>query len=83
MIPPSPTLPVPHSGTPPPYSDSGQLPATVAAGRPERFTFDRVFSPDVRQAEVYDVVGAPILESVLAGFNGCILAYGQVRRACG
>lgn len=50
----------------------------TSTGRPERFTFDRVFTPDAHQAEVYEAIGAPVLQSVLAGFNGCILAYGQV-----
>ena len=53
----------------------------TATGRPERFTFDKVFPPDVQQAEIYDAIGSHVLQSVLAGFNGCILAYGQVRSA--
>ena len=50
-----------------------------AHARAEQFTFDRVFAPDSRQQDVYEAVGAPVLHAVLRGFNGCILAYGQVR----
>jgi len=41
------------------------------------FSFDRVFSPNAKQTEVYQVVGKPIIESLMEGFNGCVLAYGQ------
>jgi hypothetical protein len=51
--------------------------AAASIVRPERFTFDRVFAPDVQQQEVYEAIGVPVLQSVLMGFNGCILAYGQ------
>ncbi|CAG9323451.1 unnamed protein product [Blepharisma stoltei] len=49
-------------------SDAGCLPV---------FNFDRVFSPDSSQAEVYEMAARPVVESVLEGFNGTILAYGQ------
>ena len=39
--------------------------------------FDGCYSPEVDQQTVYDDVGAPILESVLQGYNGTVLAYGQ------
>ena len=38
---------------------------------------DRVLGPKCTQKEVYDAVGAPILDSVLRGCHGCVLAYGQ------
>jgi hypothetical protein len=46
---------------------------------PHPFTFDRVFPPSASQEHVFEAIGAPVLQSILAGFNGCVLAYGQVR----
>ena len=41
------------------------------------FTFDLIFPPDSCQKEVYEEIGKPIIVSVLEGFNGTILTYGQ------
>jgi len=41
------------------------------------FNFDYVFDCKTNQSKVYEVVGRPLVESVLQGFNGTILAYGQ------
>jgi len=45
----------------------------------ENFTvsLDHVFDKGINQAAVYEKVGKPTLESVLSGYNGTILAYGQ------
>ena len=48
-----------------------------AAVPSKSFTMDRVLGPKCTQKEVYDAVGAPILDSVLRGCHGCVLAYGQ------
>ena len=40
------------------------------------FAFERAFAPAETQEDVFEEV-APILTSVLDGFNGAILAYGQ------
>lgn len=37
-------------------------------------------APDSNQAAMYDDLGAPVVTSVLAGFNACIFAYGQTGR---
>ena len=42
-----------------------------------KYNFDRVFDPNSTQREVYDEAIIPIIESVLEGFNGTVLAYGQ------
>jgi kinesin family protein 5 len=44
---------------------------------PQRYTFDRVFSPEASQDEVYEHAASPIVEAIMQGFNGTILAYGQ------
>ncbi|KAK8712471.1 hypothetical protein V6N13_147711 [Hibiscus sabdariffa] len=40
------------------------------------FTFNKIFSPSVTQAEVFSDT-QPLIRSVLDGFNVCIFAYGQ------
>ncbi|CAG9325378.1 unnamed protein product [Blepharisma stoltei] len=51
---------------------------TIAAGPGfETFTLDHVFDPDSKQSEVYEIVGKPVIEDVLNGYNGTIFAYGQ------
>ncbi|KAJ3300041.1 Kinesin-like protein kif3a [Borealophlyctis nickersoniae] len=44
---------------------------------PKTFTFDSVFDITSTQQEVYNKTARPIIESVLAGYNGTIFAYGQ------
>ena len=41
------------------------------------FAFDGIFGADASQAEVFEDVGRPLVDSALAGFNGTIFAYGQ------
>ncbi|MCO5556263.1 hypothetical protein L7F22_009809 [Adiantum nelumboides] len=45
-------------------------------GTKKTFKFDRVFSPTNNQSEVF-LDTAPVVVSVLDGYNVCILAYGQ------
>ncbi|NXN96279.1 KIF3C protein, partial [Rhinopomastus cyanomelas] len=44
---------------------------------PKTFTFDAVYDGGSKQVEVYDETVRPLVESVLRGFNGTVLAYGQ------
>ncbi|RZF37953.1 hypothetical protein LSTR_LSTR005453 [Laodelphax striatellus] len=44
---------------------------------PRTFVFDTVFDIDSKQLDVYNVTARPIVEKVLAGYNGTIFAYGQ------
>jgi len=41
------------------------------------FTFDSVHQEGSSQAEVFQEVGIPIIENVIAGYNSTIFAYGQ------
>ena len=41
------------------------------------FTFDAVFSESSSQEQIYKVCAAPIVQSVLEGYNGTIFVYGQ------
>lgn len=52
------------------------------------FTFDAVFGPASRQAEVYALTTAPLVDQVLLGHNACCFCYGatgagKVRAAAG
>jgi hypothetical protein len=44
---------------------------------PRQFVFDRVIPPDGQQEAVYEAAAARIVRSVLAGFTGCVMCYGQ------
>ena len=48
-----------------------------SSGDVRRFTFDSVFSASSSQRRIYDVSAAPVVQSVLEGFNGTIFVYGQ------
>lgn len=41
------------------------------------FAFDAIFSEQSSQRHIYDVCAAPVVQSVLEGYNGTIFAYGQ------
>ncbi|KAK0592250.1 hypothetical protein LWI29_015750 [Acer saccharum] len=43
----------------------------------ESYQFDEVFTETASQRRVYEVVAKPVVESVLNGYNGTIMAYGQ------
>ncbi|CAL5363448.1 unnamed protein product [Camellia sinensis] len=43
----------------------------------ESYRFDEVFSESASQRRVYEVVAKPVVESVLNGYNGTVMAYGQ------
>ena len=42
-----------------------------------QFGFDKVFSSNTQQKQIYQEVGEPVVANVLRGFNGSIIAYGQ------
>ena len=41
------------------------------------FSYDKVFSPNSNQTEIYTNVGKRIVDDIMAGYNGTIFAYGQ------
>ena len=41
------------------------------------FSFDRVFSPEANQAEVFEEVGENLVSDLIDGFNCTLFAYGQ------
>eukprot|EP00897_Mesotaenium_endlicherianum_P005780 jgi/Mesen1/522/ME000104S10614 len=56
--------------------DGGDLFVRTSAGIRKSFKFDRAFAPNVDQGEVFEDT-APVVTSVLDGYNVCIFAYGQ------
>uniref|UniRef100_A0A914UIK8 Kinesin-like protein n=1 Tax=Plectus sambesii TaxID=2011161 RepID=A0A914UIK8_9BILA len=44
---------------------------------PKSFTFDAIYDWNSRQQDLYDETFRELVDSVLAGFNGTIFAYGQ------
>lgn len=41
------------------------------------FMFDKIFDTKTHQEEIYEDVGKPVLNNILDGFNGTVMAYGQ------
>mmetsp|Transcript_7240 Transcript_7240/g.13732 ORF Transcript_7240/g.13732 Transcript_7240/m.13732 type:complete len:826 (-) Transcript_7240:210-2687(-) len=59
------------------YPSVGEMVVHNAArGNSTSFEFEKIFEPDVNQAQVYAEV-ADLIVSVLDGYNVCIFAYGQ------
>ncbi|KAJ7563194.1 hypothetical protein O6H91_03G100000 [Diphasiastrum complanatum] len=44
---------------------------------PKVFTFDRTYGGSCSQEQLYNEVARPIVHSVMLGYNGTVLAYGQ------
>lgn len=57
--------------------DPSDMMSGNASSVSKSFNFDAVFGENSTQRQVYDMCAAPIVESVLNGFNGTIFAYGQ------
>ncbi|KAL2343485.1 hypothetical protein Fmac_004770 [Flemingia macrophylla] len=43
----------------------------------QNFTFDSVAHTNATQLDIFELVGAPLVENCLAGFNSSVFAYGQ------
>ncbi|CAN6725543.1 unnamed protein product [Malus baccata var. baccata] len=43
----------------------------------QTFTFDSVCNTDASQLDIFQLVGAPLVENCMAGFNSSVFAYGQ------
>ncbi|KZV33656.1 phragmoplast orienting kinesin-1 [Dorcoceras hygrometricum] len=52
--------------------------SVVWLGHPEtRFTFDHVACESTSQEKLFRVVGLPMVDNCMSGYNSCIFAYGQ------
>ena len=52
-------------------------PKGEATDPPKQFTFDSAYDQESKQKDLYEETFAPLVNSVLEGFNGTIFAYGQ------
>ena len=52
-------------------------PSVTGSNKGKQFSFDAVFSDNSSQRKIYDTCAAPVVLSVLEGYNGTIFAYGQ------
>eukprot|EP00659_Diplonema_papillatum_P014296 gene14296-21926_t len=55
----------------------GSVTVHHVCGDPDRWTFDAVINNTFKQKDIFDQFITPMIESVLAGFNSTIFAYGQ------
>lgn len=58
------------------YPSQDEVKFVDASGRPKLFEFDEVYPPTAPQVRVFEDT-APLIDSVVDGFNVCIFAYGQ------
>lgn len=58
------------------FPSEDEVKFTDANGRPKLFEFDEVYTPTDPQSKVFEDT-APLIDSVVDGFNVCIFAYGQ------
>jgi hypothetical protein len=49
----------------------------VHGDRSKTRTYDRAFGVNTPQGEVFEAIGAPVINNVVKGYNGTVLAYGQ------
>ncbi|KAF8788569.1 kinesin-like protein KIF3B [Argiope bruennichi] len=58
------------------YLDRGGVEVQMKSQNSKYFTFDAVYDGG-NQADIYDEVFRPLVDSVINGFNGTVIAYGQ------
>ncbi|GIY34077.1 kinesin-like protein KIF3B [Caerostris darwini] len=58
------------------YPDRGGVEVQIKTQNSKYFTFDAVYDGG-NQADIYDEVFRPLVDSVISGFNGTVIAYGQ------
>ncbi|KAF8985706.1 hypothetical protein BGZ46_002451 [Entomortierella lignicola] len=59
------------------FDDNGQSVKVDSKEYPGSFTFDRVFSWESKQKDVFDYSISTIVDDVINGYNGTVFAYGQ------
>ena len=51
--------------------------APSGGGKISRYTFDKIFPPNMDQSSVYSYTMEPLVQAVMDGYNSTVLAYGQ------
>lgn len=57
--------------------ESDEVTVVDDKGRESTFGFDHVFNTSASNGAVFEAVGRPVVKSVLCGYNGTLMAYGQ------
>eukprot|EP00656_Telonema_subtile_P047751 TRINITY_DN5518_c0_g1_i2.p1 TRINITY_DN5518_c0_g1~~TRINITY_DN5518_c0_g1_i2.p1 ORF type:complete len:1069 (+),score=410.93 TRINITY_DN5518_c0_g1_i2:98-3304(+) len=55
----------------------GEIQVTKGVGDVKKFRFDSFLGPTATQQDVFVSAAQSIIEDVIAGYNGCIMCYGQ------
>jgi kinesin family member 18/19 len=58
------------------FVERGFLPPGTKRYKDKRFMFDKVFSHEAGQQDVYDATARPLLSGLLDGYNATVFAYG-------
>lgn len=58
------------------FVERGFMPPGTKRYKDRRFMFDKVFTHDARQQEVYEGTSQPLLKGLLEGYNATVFAYG-------
>ncbi len=49
----------------------------LQANSPKTFGFDGVFGEEANQSDIYELVGRPVVDYAMTGYNGSVYVYGQ------
>jgi kinesin family protein 18/19 len=62
------------------FAERGFMPPGTKRYKDKRFMFDKVFSHEARQQDVYESTSQPLLKGLLDGYNATVFAYGVCYR---
>jgi len=57
--------------------ESARSEVSLNDAKERRYKFDKIFTPQASNAQVFNTVGGPLVDAVFSGFNGTLMAYGQ------
>eukprot|EP00965_Chrysotila_dentata_P105080 3471039-Pleurochrysis_carterae.AAC.2 len=57
--------------------EQDEITVTDENGKENHFSFDRVYGLESTNQQLFDDIGRPLVNSVMCGYNGTLMAYGQ------
>ena len=45
--------------------------------RKQKFPFDKIFSEETKQEEIFEISSKPVIDEVIKGKNGALIVYGE------